>query len=464
MTLRLLCLFLLFSLPLLPVWAQTPSKYILDLRADQAKPIATEALYIAQVVDLRLNQNNIGWVQGGMYDNRILANFRGSFKQELTSFAQAASPRKPNARPLLMCVRELQVTEHAKPTYQTASAELVVDYLYQNANGYHLIAHTADAITTKSILDATAYHDYNLAKVLNQSLGKLATINLEQLIATTPAMTWEEVLGSEDLSQASYPIMVDSLLRSGVYSTFQEFRNNAPSQIGSIQVDQVPLQGNGWAMSYQAIPHLYTTEGHRVSISNKAWGFCDGKQFYIRHDKAYFPLKRRADDFTFLGLTPPNWRDHSANISPMGEPRVVIVHSAPNLPMEYSLNMATGQVHEFTPPIAPMAAPVDTTSIVVYRRPDAAPDQVITILIDGQVQGTLHGNEYVVIPWADKKKELALCARTNQETIYRFHPNFLAGNYLDCRLTSTTQAAPRLRLVLAEEGATYVSELKLAQE
>jgi len=100
----------------------------------------------------------------------------------------------------------------------------------------------------------------------------------------------------------------------------------------------------------------------------------------------------------------------------------------------------------------------------VYRRPDAVPEQVITILVDGQVKGTLRGNEYVVIPWTDKKKELALCARSNQETTYRFHPNFLAGNYLDCRLVSATQVAPRLRLVLAEEGATHVAELNPAKQ
>ncbi|WP_324671762.1 hypothetical protein [Hymenobacter sp. GOD-10R] len=456
-------LFLLTS-PLLPAWAQSPSKYILDLRADKAKPIASDALYIAQVVDLRLNQNNIGWVQGGMYENRILANFRHDFKQELTSFAQAASPRKANAQPILMCVRELQVAEHAKQTQQTASAELVIDYLYQQNNGYHLIAHTADAVTTKRLYDITAYHEYNLTKVLNQSLAKLASINLEQMVATTPTMTWEEVLGSAISSQASYPIMVDSLLRPGVYLTFQEFRNNAPSLAGTIEVEQAPLQGNGWAASYQAIPHLRNADGRRTSVSNKVWGFCDGKQFYIRHDRAYFPLRRRADAFTFLGLAPPDWHNNQQQVVPAGSGAFMFVHAAPNLPMEYSLNMATGQVSEFVPSTAPMAAPADTTSIVVYRRPDAAPDQAVTILVDGQVVGTLRGNEYVVIPWTDKKKELALGARTAQETTYRFHPNFLAGNYLDCRLVSATQTAPRLRLMLAEEGAAHVAELTPAKE
>ncbi|OUJ73278.1 hypothetical protein [Hymenobacter crusticola] len=245
MRLKFIPFLFLLSLPLLPAWAQSSSKYTLDLRADKANPVVSDALYIAQVVDLRLNQNNIGWVQGGMYENRILANFRHDFKQELTSFVQAASPRKPNAHPILMCVRELQVAEHAKQTHQTASAELVVDYLYQQSNGYHLVAHTAEAVTSKSLGDATAYHEYNLVKILNQSLAKLASINLEQVVATAPAMTWEEVLGSTNRTQANYPIMADEVLRPGVYATFQEFRNNAPSLIGTIDVEKAALQGNG---------------------------------------------------------------------------------------------------------------------------------------------------------------------------------------------------------------------------
>jgi hypothetical protein len=87
-------------------------------------------------------------------------------------------------------------------------------------------------------------------------------------------------LGMDDIRQFNQsrlnpPVVSDSALVKGVYASFEEFKNNAPS------IQEYEIKDEKYGSS------LYLKEpGGQSYYSHQAWGYCDGKKVYIMKDGA----------------------------------------------------------------------------------------------------------------------------------------------------------------------------------
>jgi hypothetical protein len=95
------------------------------------------------------------------------------------------------------------------------------------------------------------------------------------------------------------PIGGDGSLTRGVYTCFNEFRNNAPS----IADFEVRLGDNQ--------RFLYLRESGKSYYSHDAWGYCDGKNIYIMRDGELCPAWKEGQAFYFYrDLRKPRKTNH----------------------------------------------------------------------------------------------------------------------------------------------------------
>jgi hypothetical protein len=92
-------------------------------------------------------------------------------------------------------------------------------------------------------------------------------------------------------------------LTRGVYTSFEEFRNNAPS-IGDFEVQ---VEDNRRVLYIREAGHSYYT--------HDAWGYCDGKDIYIMRDGMLYAAWREGKAFYF-------YRDIISRVNPP-EPEVL---------------------------------------------------------------------------------------------------------------------------------------------
>ena len=93
-------------------------------------------------------------------------------------------------------------------------------------------------------------------------------------------------------SRFETPVTGDIALTPGVYTSFEECRNNKPS----VAHFEIRMENN-----YRL---LYISEsGGSTYYSHEAWGCCDGKTVYMMHDGALYPVWK--EDRAFYFLAPP---------------------------------------------------------------------------------------------------------------------------------------------------------------
>ena len=85
------------------------------------------------------------------------------------------------------------------------------------------------------------------------------------------------------------PILNDTFLRKGVYRTFEEFKQNRP-YYEAFEVTKVKSE-----------TILYLTDDKGSVPTTSEWGYCDGKNIYIKTGKHLFKLSRQAGSYVFMG-------------------------------------------------------------------------------------------------------------------------------------------------------------------
>jgi len=426
--------------------AQAPLFYTIELPAAPAS--APLPVYVARVVDARANKAGLGWINNGLDNTRRLARFAQGLEQELTNFF-GRELHPPEARPLVLVVRRLTLAEQAAGLREYALAEVVADFYEQQPDGYHWVHHAAE-LATDHAFDVTSLHPPLLAQVLRQALAPLGTASLAP--AASPALSWEALLAAP--APPAYAVETAAPPRSGLYRQPADFQRNQPWHEG--QWSNRPL-GHLAAYGARALMRRATAED-AWHDDDDLWGFCDGSRVYVRHGSAYYPLQHNAQGYFYQapGYLDSRQRKSTAVLYTPGGG--VMTKTPPKLTATtLQLWPDTGFAGEAIPATARADAPAAAATVIVYRRPDAAPDRDVQILLNGQPAGSLRGGEYLALPMpGGELAEVSVCGQAGRETCFRFRPDRLAANYLDCRLSLATQPAPMLRLVSAETGTAAV--------
>ena len=447
--------------------------YYLDL-TNQALTLSDNTLGVEQVVDGRAGQPPIGIVYRGLNGKSAAVAFRQGLETELTSFLQIQLPvRAAGGRTVVLCVRSLHIGEIMGGKKQQAIAELTADVYEHLADGYHFVRGVG-AHASAYGYETTGRHAGHLAQLLSQCLGQTtdaewATVarqparTMAQLPADVPAALGTAGRGAAILREAP---------RRGLYYRFEHFLTNRPDTVSPFVVDTIrrhyksALATAQWLRVARVRP-LAGAAAHHGSVPPDLWGFSDGRQVFVLHDKQFFPLMRQGSFYTFVGEALDDQLYAAAQAQSQSKGMLIAGavgaalartyipdHSAE--PTAYGLDMRTGAIAPY--PGAHTSVQADTAYIYVYRPAQAAGAPPLKVYVDGHEMGTLGAGQYLELPWARFGKPLQLClgswpvAKPCQFVV----PNTMRLNYLKVN----EPAAPQpWQWMTPAQGAADLDEL-----
>lgn len=108
-------------------------------------------------------------------------------------------------------------------------------------------------------------------------------------IANRKKLNYQELNEYYD-KKFKYPVIEDCELKKGVYMSFNEFRNNAPSYV------------NFDVVKSKIADDIYLIKGQDTALTRDAWGYCDSKNIYIKAGIRLFVLNKQVKGFSFMGF------------------------------------------------------------------------------------------------------------------------------------------------------------------
>ncbi|MFC7669933.1 hypothetical protein ACFQT0_23095 [Hymenobacter humi] len=269
-------------------------------------------------------------------------------------------------------------------------------------------------------METTAQHPANLALAFQRCLAQCQSVNWDKLPAQ-PARTLAEL---QQLSRPAavalrYSALIDSVRPKGYYPTFLAFRNNQPVTEPALTVRSTPRTAKGWVGTLEVEPALAAATGTPTALRN-VWGFSDGQQVYIWHNRHYLPLTRAGNSFHFVGFMGPDpGAVGTASFLGGAVGGAIAAAATSGKPGDLTLDMVTGAVSPFAE--ASSGAPTDTAMIYVYRRASSTPGPV-QVLLNDKLVAELDAYQVVAIPYLDKVNEVSLCLQTAPGRCLAFIP------------------------------------------
>ena len=452
--------FLFFFLVTAISFAQT---HTLNL-SKQRLEVQNRNFYISGVIDARIVDTSVGVVQKGLVNSKAAAVFQKPLAEELQSFTAQHLPKQNSQYPVMLRVNKFWVSEHTMATSESGTAEIRVDFIYEQDGMFNVLYSTSSLKTSKG-LDVTKKHEENIASALAECLQEFANRDWGTMLAQAERLTPAELnqkYGNADSAQL-YPILTADSYVPGIYLTLDEFRTNSPSIITGYQIrergnfDKI-MMGGGTHM-----PVMTTAEGKSKPMK-AAWGFSSGTDVFINVDGGFFQITRIDNKFSLVGTTP----NHGAILVPaagavagiVGGLVAAGVSAATTKQVLYTLNLETGALEMDGVPVGMNSKPAQ---LILYRELKNEAPQPVVVKVNGETF-SLETNQLVELKLNTHAEGASICLNESDDTCHSFMP--LPGEvyYMVCSLNvNSKDGKPVLKPVDRPSGEYAVKGVKFAQ-
>lgn len=144
----------------------------------------------------------------------------------------------------------------------------------------------------------------------------------------------KEGVDSFNMKSNRYPISDAAVLKRGVYTNFDEFRNNNPS-ITDFRIQHIKKHEKTMTVLY----NLANKEEVRIP---EFWGYCDGQNIYYRH--ARNPLVKTGNTFEFFANRIEYGRDYLVSEFQYGN--MYVPYNETMISLEpFQIDMETGRIY-----------------------------------------------------------------------------------------------------------------------
>ena len=248
-----------------------------------------------KVIDARPDTSSVGFFRLNFLGSMNKLIFENGLPDEILNFAKSKYrlSSKDSAKDLLIIIKEYRVSRYAKEMDTRGINTLnwmrgiIVDaeLFMQDKNSYHALYKVDSIVTDDSI--------YSLNQLIQRSFSilfdKISNKDFSKLHVGKTEFTYDDIekhIGSF----YNFPILKDSVLKKGVYKNFNEFILNTPS-ITNYEIHKGKLSDE-----------LYVTENNQSYPLQDYWGYCDGKNLFIRSEKNLFQLNKIGSTFNVRGI------------------------------------------------------------------------------------------------------------------------------------------------------------------
>ena len=294
-------LFTIFSLLFTKVgYCQTEKHLIsIDKLMDKTESLDFKRnFYINGIWDNRLFKDNIGFVQKGLSNRKVVADFEGIFGSVLLDYLNQEYPAKINEQTSIeIVVQNFWISEATGAMSESGRADMTVVFCQRDEKGdFNALFTFQDFIESGGgIVDVTAGHPKRIRKLLNKAF-------IEFQKSDWKSLKQPELFRFQRLDSTNN-ILSATIKRKGGYKTFQEFFNNMPTDTTTaFIVEQIDEN------------RVNILDPNKSSRRLKLYGYSDGENIYINsnnysYDQSHYAkiqtLGRYSlvNDKTFSALT-----------------------------------------------------------------------------------------------------------------------------------------------------------------
>lgn len=195
-------------------FSQTEIKYHMISLEDKNDTSIGLNFSVAKVYDGRQFKENIGTVQKGAFNKKVLANFEKPFEEEILNYLALILPSAN--KKIAIRINDLYISEFTKAFSETGFATIVLDVIEQK-EGTDYIVGTYSYTAEGNGMDVTNKHDYRLKEALVQIMTEYK--NTSQDKKTQIVFDSNQVVANRNLVETP---------KKGIYLTYADVLNNKP--------------------------------------------------------------------------------------------------------------------------------------------------------------------------------------------------------------------------------------------
>ena len=263
--------------------------------SNQKVDFVNKTFHVTKISDQRTDKSNIGFAQKGMMNAMVDASFVNPFEKELMDFL--SSNFNQTGPKIHVVVTTLKISEKTGFSKERGFCELSVNFLMEHESQVYNVLQTS--ITTEvSGVDVTNKHPKNIADAFKVCFDRLAGVDLSDVQKFLAIAPGESVV---QIFEYDYPVFKETI-KDGIYASYEELKNNAPSIVEEFVLDKKPRINEPWTGTFEIIPRFKDT-GKKV---RRVWGIAYEGQVYVYHQKEFFPLIIQDYELYFFGYGVPD--------------------------------------------------------------------------------------------------------------------------------------------------------------
>ncbi len=318
------------------------------LSDETATPLPVFKFSGLKIIDARADTSCIGFAQG---KKPKIYNFKNNFTNELANwYSKYLNILRDTAGTcsLLINIKKLRISGEATQKVKvTGSGDqryndndwekgvvIKVEYFLQKDSFFIPVYRYDSIIPFKG--DIERYGGQFISDALMASLEKICNFKNDQLLTSGKKILFSEIDRVNKQSH-DFPIYRDTVLKRGVYKSFQDFKMNI------ISWPDFDFKKGKMA------DFVYIKENGNETVLRSAWGFCDGENYFINSGDKYSKLIRSGFSFYFAGTkgvkretTPMLMYSSILNLTTDRGPKKTVFDLDVNY---YQLDMENGKVY-----------------------------------------------------------------------------------------------------------------------
>lgn len=249
---------------------------------------------ISEIIDARRDKSSIGNCKVGMGNDREKILLNAPLDSALLAFFHQKMPDQPGLPLLTIRVQRFAVHETTSGASEVSVASIDLDVFLKKDGVCQKLQHIKARHNWDSGLDVTKWHDDNLRMALQIAVDKLRdSVDWKNL--QDKGLSGLPVPEAEIRAAFIPKIMTDSIFKPGFYRNISEFRANQPSRNMKIEQENDKLL---IFIEKENKPGKY----RKLKPQDKAWGACDGTNFFYLKSGVFFQMFRQPDgNFRFEG-------------------------------------------------------------------------------------------------------------------------------------------------------------------
>ena len=236
----------------------------------------------------------IGQVMNSVTSKKERAHFKGPIGQELDRFLRSQLHDISSSRHVVLKLNRLTIAEQAIKGTEAAFAGMNIEFLRRDEDGWvREYVHGTTAFAKS--LDATHLHPANIAKALSECMQGYAYAMWTGTLTSLP-LTERELRLPVTPEKLRLPVLTQGKPKDGVYATFMDMANNAPSP-------NIKFRTKDRGMFPQQ--RELKVKSDSVELIRSAWGICSGGRVFVNNGKRFVELQRDITGFHISHIEVP---------------------------------------------------------------------------------------------------------------------------------------------------------------